>query len=74
MLQPTYLASIEVGLDEDVHQRFMISVDVTHIATQVMPPLHTPKIYTHELSVNYMIPSLSGGEAFTVEHHRTTML
>ena len=68
------LASIEVGLDEDVHQRFMISVDVTHIAMQVMPPLHTSKVHTHEFSVGYMASTLSGSELLAVECHRTSTL
>ena len=68
------LASIEVGLDENVHQRFMISVDVTHIAMQVMPPLHTPKVHTHEFSVGYMVSTLSGGEFLAVERLRMSML
>ena len=74
MLQPTCLASIEVGLDEDVHQRFMISVYVAHIAVQVMPPLHTTKVHTHEFTIGYMVTTLSGGELLAVECHRTSML
>ena len=74
MLQPTCLASIEVGLDEDVYQRLMISVDVTHVAMQVMPPLHTTKVHTHEFSVGYMVSTCSGGEILAVECHRTSTL
>ena len=66
MLQPMCLASIEVGLDKDVYQRFMISVDITHVAMQVMPPLHTTKVHTHEFSVGYMVVTLSGGELLAV--------
>ena len=55
------LASIEVGLDEDVNQRFMISVYVAHVALQVMPLLHTTKVHTHEFSIGYMVRTLSGG-------------
>ena len=74
MLQPTCLASVEVGLDEDVHQRFMISVYVARVAMQVMPPLHTIKVHTHEFVVCYMVTTLSRGELLAVEHHRTSML
>ena len=74
MLKPTCLVSIEVGLDEDVHQRLMISVDVTHIAMQVVPPFHTPKVHTHEFSVSCMVSTLSGGELLAIEGHRTSML
>ena len=73
-LQPTCLASIEVGLDKDVNQRFMISVYVAHVITlllamQVMPPLHTTKAHTHEFPVGYMVMTLSGGELLTVKCH-----
>ena len=68
------LASIEVGLDEDVNQRFMISVDVAHIAMQLMPPLHITKVHTHEFSVGYMVRTLSEGELLAVECHRTSTL
>ena len=68
------LASIEVGLHKDVHQRFMISVDVTHISMQIVPPLHTTKVHTHEFFVGYMVATLSGGELLAVEHHRTSTL
>ena len=74
MLQPTCLASMEVGLDEDVHQRLMISVYVAHVAMQVMPPLHATKVNTHEFPVGYMVTTLSGGELLAVEHHRTSIL
>ena len=74
MLQPTCLASIEVGLDEDVHQRLMISVYVAHVAMQVMPPLHTTKVHTHEFTIGYMLTTLRGGELLTVERHRTSTL
>ena len=74
MLQPTCLASVEVGLNEDVHQRFMISVDMAHVAVQVMPPLHATKVHTHEFSVGHMVTTLSGGEILAVKHHRTSML
>ena len=73
-LQPTCLASIEVGLDEDVHQRFMISVYVADIAVQVMPPLPTTKVHTHEFAISYMVATLSGGELLAVDHHRTSTL
>ena len=79
------LASIEVGLDKDVHHRFMVSVDVTHIAIQVVPPLHTTKVHTHEFLVGYMVLTLSGYMVLTlsgymvltllaVERHRTSTL
>ena len=68
------LVSIEVGLDKDIYQMFMVSVDVKHIVMQVVPPLHTTKVHTHEFSVGYMISTLSGGELLTVECHRTSML
>ena len=68
------LASVDVGLDEDVNQRFMISVDVAHIAMQVMPSLHTSKVHTHEFAIGYMVTTLSGGELLAVERHRTSTL
>ena len=68
------LASIEVGLDEDVYERLMISVYMAHVAMQVMPPLHTTKVHTHELTIGYMVTTLSGGELLAVERHRTSML
>ena len=74
MLQPTCLASVEVGLDEYVHQRFMISVYMANVAMQVMPPLHTTKVHTHEFPVGYMVTALSGCELLAIEHHRTSML
>ena len=61
-------------LHQDAHQRFMISVDVTHIAMQVVPPLHTTKVHTHEFSVYYMVSTLSGGELLAVECHWTSTL
>ena len=68
------LASVEVGLDKDVHQRFMISVYVAHVAVQVMPPLYTTKVHTHEFVIGYMVTTLSGGELLAVECHRTSTL
>ena len=73
-LQPTCLASVEVGLNEDVDKRLMISVYVTYIAMQVVTPLHTPQIHTHQFTVCYMVSTFSGGELFTVERHRTSTL
>ena len=73
-LQPTCLASIEMGLDKDVHQRFIISVDVTHIDMQVVPLLHTPKVHTHEFSIGYMVSTLSRDELLAVECHRMSTL
>ena len=73
-LQPTCLASVEVGLNEYVHQWFMISVYVADVAMQVMPPLHTTMLYTHELAIGYMVTTLSGGELLAVERHRTSTL
>ena len=73
-LQPTCLASVEVGLNEDVYQRFMISVYVADVAMQVLPPLHTTKVHIHEFTIGYMVTTLSGGELLTVERHRTSML
>ena len=73
-LQPTCLASVEVGLNEYVHQRFMISVYVADVAMQVMPPLHTTKVYTHEFAIGYMVTTFSGGELLAVERHRTSTL
>ena len=74
MLQPTCLASVEVGLDEDVYYRLMISVYMTYIAMQVMPPLHATKVHTHEFAIGYMVTTLSGGELLAVECHRTPTL
>ena len=68
------LVSIEVGLDEDVNQRFMISVYVAYVAMQVMPPLHKTKVHTHEFPVGYMVTTLSVGELLTVERHWTSTL
>ena len=68
------LASVEVRLHKDVQQRFMISVYMTHIAMQVVPPLHTTKVYTHEFAISYMVTTLSGGELLAVERHRTSTL
>ena len=62
MLQPTCLASVEVGLYEDVNRRFMISVDVAHIVMQVMLLLHITKVHTHDFVIGYMVMTLSGGE------------
>ena len=66
--------SVEVGLDEYVYQRFMISVYMTDVAMQVMPPLHATKVYTHEFTISYMVTTLSGGEFLAVERHRTSTL
>ena len=74
MLQPTCLASVEVGLNEYVHQRFMISVYKANVAVQVMTPLHTTKVYTHEIAIGYMVATLSGGELLAVERHRMSTL
>ena len=74
MLQPTCLASVEVGLDEYVNQRFMISVYMADVAMQVMPPLHTTKVYTHEFTIGYMVTTLSEGELLAVKCHRTSTL
>ena len=68
------LVSIEVGLDKDIYQMFMVSVDVTHVAMQVVPPLHTTKVHTHEFAIGYMVMTLSGCELFAVEFHRTSTL
>ena len=73
-LQPTCLVSIEVGLNEYVDKRFMISVYITYIAMQVVTPLHTPQVHTHKFTVCHMIPTLSGGELFAVERHRASTL
>ena len=74
MLQPTCLASVEVGLNEYVHQRFMISVYVADVAMQVMPPLHTTKVHTHEFAIGYMVTTLSGGELLAVERHSESLV
>ena len=68
-LQPTCLVSIEVGLDEDVNQRFVIRVYAPYIAMQEMPPLHITKVHTHEFPVGYMVTTLRGGELLTVKRH-----
>ena len=73
-LQPTCLASVEVGLNEYVYQRFMICVYMADVAMQVMPPLHATQVYTHEFAIGYMVTTLSGGELLTVECHRTSTL
>ena len=52
----------------------MICVYVAHIAVQVMPPLHTTKVHTHEFAISYMVMTLSGGELLAVERHRTSTL
>ena len=68
------LASIEVGLDEYVYQRFVVSVYMADVAMQIVPPLHTTKVYTHEFAVGHMVTTLSGGELLAVERHRTSTL
>ena len=73
-LQPTCLASVEVGLNEYVHQRFMISVYMADVAMHVMPPLHTTKVHTHEFTIGYMVTPLGGGEILAVVRHRTSTL
>ena len=52
----------------------MISVYVTYVAMQVVTPLHTPQVHTHQITVCYMVPTFSGGEFFAVECHRTSTL
>ena len=52
----------------------MISVYMADVAVQVMPPLHTTKVYTHEFAISYMVTTLSGGELLAVECHRTSTL
>ena len=52
----------------------MISVYVTCIAVQVVTPLHTPQVHTHQFTVGYMVSTFSGGELFAVEHHRISTL
>ena len=74
MIQPMWLASIEVGLDKDVHQRFIISVCMTHIAMQVVPSFHISKVHTYEFSVGYMVPTPGRGKLLAVECHRTSTL
>ena len=41
---------------------------------QAMPLLHAPHVHTHELTVGYMIPTLSRGEFFAAERHRALTL
>ena len=74
MLQPTCLASVEVGLDEYVYQRFVISVYMADVAMQVMPPVHTTKVHTHEFTIGYMVMTLSGGELLAVECYSMSTL
>ena len=52
----------------------MISVDVAHVAMQVMPPLHATKVHTHEFAIGHMVSTLSGGELLAVERHGTSTL
>ena len=52
----------------------MISVYMADIAMQVMSPLLTTKVYTHEFMIGYMVMTLSGGELLAVERHRTSTL
>ena len=52
----------------------MICVYMADVAMQVMPPLHTTKVYTHEFAIGYMVTTLSGGELLTVERHRMSTL
>ena len=52
----------------------MVSVYVTHIAMQVVPPLHATKVHTHEFAVGHMVTTLSGGELLAVERHRMSTL
>ena len=52
----------------------MISVYMANVTVQVVPPLHTTKVYTHEFAIGYMVATLSGGELLAVERHRTSTL
>ena len=52
----------------------MICVYMADVTMQVMPPLHTTKVYTHEFAIGYMVTILSGVELLAVEHHRTSTL
>ena len=52
----------------------MISVYIANVAVQVMPPLHTTKVYTHEFMIGYKVTTLSGGELLAVECRRTSKL
>ena len=61
-------------MNEDVDKRLMISVYVTYIAMQVVMPLHTPQMHTHQFMVCYVVPTFSRGELVTVERHRMSTL
>ena len=52
----------------------MISVYITYVAMQVVTPLRTPQLHTHQSTVCYMIPTVNGGELFAVECHRMSTL
>ena len=52
----------------------MVSRNITYIAMQIVMPLHTPQLNTHQFTVSYMISTLSKGELLTVEHHRMSTL
>ena len=52
----------------------MISVYVTYIAMQVVMPLNTPQVHTHQFAVCYMVPTFNGVELFAVECHQTSTL
>ena len=73
-LQPTSLASVEMWLDKNVYKWFMVSIHMTDITVQVVPPLHTCQIHSHQLPVCYMISTFSRGELLTVKRHRTSIL
>ena len=47
---------------------------MTDIPMQVVPPLHTCQIHSHQLPVSYMIMAFSGGELLTVERHWASSL
>ena len=47
---------------------------MTDIPMQVVPPLHTCQIHSHQLPVGYMITAFSGGELLTVERHWASSL
>ena len=59
-LQPASLASIQMRLYINILQGFVVCVHSTLGAVQVMAPFHAGLENGHELTVGYMVSSLSG--------------
>ena len=73
-LQPTSLVSVDMWLDKYVCKWLIVSIHMTDIPMQVVPPVHTRQTHSHQLPVGYMITAFSGGELLAVECHWTSSL